>query len=232
MSIRLIPCFILTAVLGLMLTGASDLMAQGGGDTGTPTIPVVQPTTPTVDPTQQGSGAATTARNVAPIGDLIDIETTPDQRNQGFVGATANRIQDLGFVGRPGETAGPGLAADATYGFGGGVNNSVRNNITISPAAPAENGFSVQRQSVRARVRPNFYSAPRSGQTVVSNFNNHFVQQPGFNSIRGNYSINVQDRTAFINGSVGSQADSVRLERQLRLEPGVYKIVNQLQVLK
>ena len=166
----------------------------------------------------------------------VNINVTDDQRNQGFIGSNSVRIQESGFIGAPGEIAGPGLADDAT--LGGGVNNQGGSSVSIGTGggrggfnAAADNGFTVPRRSVRARLVPSFYSPPRPSQQVVSRFTNHFQQQPSAWQTGNNYSINIQNRTAFVNGTVGTRADSERLVRQLRLEPGVYKIVNQLQIL-
>ncbi len=229
--------------LGLAAMMAVGLMTQTSNAQTTvppdtnpiPTEPVQQPTT---DNGNQGSGDTSTTRSNAGVGEAdeaIDLETTPDQRNQGFVGATAEKILENGFIGFP------RLEGEAS--FGGGVNNSVGAEINIGTGGGGgrggagglggnENGFNVQRQSVRARLVPNFYAPPRSSQQVVSRFSGHFSQQPGSNQTRGNYSIRIQNKTAFLNGSVFSQVDSQRLVRQLRLEPGVYKIVNQLRVLQ
>ena len=55
-------------------------------------------------------------------GGLNEDGLSDDTRNQGFVGATAEGIQTLGFVGASSETSGPPLTDGAT--FGGGVNDS------------------------------------------------------------------------------------------------------------
>jgi hypothetical protein len=199
--------------------------------------PTQQPTTNNNN-NNQGSGdnQITEGEGVGDLDDAIDLQPTPDQRNQGFIGSNSVRIQESGFIGAPGEIAGPGLADDAT--LGGGVNNQGGSSVSIGTGggrggfnAAADNGFTVPRRSVRARLVPSFYSPPRPSQQVVSRFTNHFQQQPSAWQTGNNYSINIQNRTAFVNGTVGTRADSERLVRQLRLEPGVYKIVNQLQIL-
>jgi hypothetical protein len=126
--------------------------------------------------------------------------------------------------------------------FGGGVNDSVNSQFTGGSTAnarggqqagfgAAENGVTVIRKSIRARLRPSF-SAPRpTGQQVATRFNDHFYRQPTSQDVAGEYTINVQDRTAFLDGKINSRNDMERLVRQLRLEPGVYKVVNRLQVV-
>ncbi|MFT5304158.1 MAG: hypothetical protein ACI87E_002650 [Mariniblastus sp.] len=195
--------------------------ATTGGDVGTDTTG----NTTNAPDASIGEGRG----GVGDIGGSIDIETTPDQRNQGFIGQTAEGIQSLGFIGRPGEISGPGLSDDAT--LGGGVNDSIQNNFNIgSNNAGAQNGFSVTRRNVRARIRPRFYAPQRSPNQVVSQFQNRFISQPGSTIAPESYTIRVENKTAFLSGAVRNQAESQRLVRQLRLEPGVYKIDNQLQV--
>ena len=163
--------------------------------------------------------------------DQVDIQTSENTRNQGFVGPTAPGIsaepQD-GFVGAVSEQSGPPLAAGS---FGGGVNNVTPptfSGANTGGGGGEMNGFTVNRRSVRARLRPSFY-APRAPSAVVtSRFQNHYSRQPGSQSTGGQYSIAVNNRTAYIRGWVNNAADSQRLERQLRLEPGVYRIVNEL----
>jgi hypothetical protein len=198
--------------------------------------PTQQPTTNNNNNQGSGDNQITEGEGVGDLDDAIDLQPTPDQRNQGFIGSNSVRIQESGFIGAPGEIAGPGLADDAT--LGGGVNNQGGSSVSIGTGggrggfnAAADNGFTVPRRSVRARLVPSFYSPPRPSQQVVSRFTNHFQQQPSAWQTGNNYSINIQNRTAFVNGTVGTRADSERLVRQLRLEPGVYKIVNQLQIL-
>ena len=162
--------------------------------------------------------------------DLVSIETSENTRNQGFVGPTAPGIsaepQD-GFVGAVSEQSGPPLAAGS---FGGGVNNVTP--PTFGGAATTDGGedrgFTVVRRSVRARLRPSFYAPRVPDAAVTSRFQNRFSRQPGSQSTGGQYSVSVNNRTATIRGWVNSAADSQRLERQLRLEPGVYRIVNEL----
>jgi hypothetical protein len=223
--------------------GESRLLAQGdvgGGDTGG------QVTDPGQGQTGQNAGPGNLQTNaggrgegVGDLGEALELDETEDNRNQGFVGAAATRIQEQGFVGRPGQLVAPPLSDEGT--LGGGVNDSVQSTININAGGgtgggaagfgAATNGVTITRRSMRSRVRPSF-SAPRfTGTQVSTRFNKHFVLQPGSKTQPASYSINIQDRTAVLNGSVQTSAESERLVRQLRLEPGVYKIVNQLQIL-
>ena len=166
---------------------------------------------------------------VAGFGDQVDISTSENTRNQGFVGPTAPGItteSDNGFIGAVSEESGPPLVDGAS--FGGGVNDIVP--PTFDAADGETDGFTVVRRSVRARLRTSFSAPVVPNRVVSSRFQNHFSRQPGSQFPGARYSVTVTNRTAYIRGSVASAADSQRLERQLRLEPGVYRIVNELSV--
>ena len=170
---------------------------------------------------------------------LVDIEISENTRNQGFVGATSENIansDDGFFVGAASDISGPPLTdgsfggtnqfTPSTSGGGGGA----------GPGGPG-GGFNaggttniITRRNIRARLTPSFY-APRPSAAAVSNrFQSRFNRQPGSNVVGNGYSISVEGRTATVNGSVNSRSDSERIIRQLRLEPGVYNIVNRLSV--
>jgi len=214
---------------GLGDGGLGGIGGDGGGDDG-------------IQSNQQGIG-----------GDLEDT------RNQGFVGATSVQIQELGFIGASSETSGPALSNGATFGGGinnsgnqpaaggggGGVNGGFGGGGGGQGqlGAGTENGFQVIRQSMRTRLVPQINVAPIPGPQVVSRFQNRIARQPVpqisgppfanqafFNGAAPRVNVQVQDRTAFLTGFVGSQAERDRWERQLRLEPGVYRIVNQIEV--
>jgi hypothetical protein len=199
----------------------------------------------------------------------LDLGTnTEDTRNQGFVGATATGIQELGFVGASSETSGPPLSEGAT--FGGDINNSGVQaggggggatggnpggagggggfNGGFGDAGQlgggTENGFQVIRSSVRARLVPRINAPPIPGEQIVSRFQDRFSRQPVpqpagppfsdavFSSVStSGVNVQVQNRTAILTGFVGSLAERNRWERQLRLEPGVYQIINQIEVI-
>ena len=187
-----------------------------------------------------------------------DVE---DTRNQGFVGATADRVQELGFVGASSETSGPPLSDGAT--FGGGVNNSGtqaggggggnqfqgggfnggfggQNQL----GGGTQNGFQVIRRNLRANLVPRFEVAPVSNEQTAVRFQSRIARQPvprssvqngaGL-SMQGSpissVNVEVENRTAVLTGYVGSPSERDRWERQLRLEPGVDKIINQIEVV-
>lgn len=191
----------------------------------------------------QGNGAGGREGGLEFDEPRVNIEISDDTRNQGFVGATTNNIVGGGdtgyFIGAASEESGPPLDSTNDASFGGGGNDF--NPITSGGGGGTGRqggGFNgaggttniITRRNIRAKLTPSFY-APRPSANAVSNrFQSRFNRQPG-SSLAGNgYSISVEGRTAFVNGSVSSRADSERIVRQLRLEPGVYNIVNRLSI--
>lgn len=232
-----IVLFTLSLVLAVSASAANGQII----DPGTPTLPPVQ--VPDTDTGGNQGGEET--GNISDSGDgnldlseSLDIGFMDDTRNQGFIGATAPGIQERGFVGAASDNSGPALAEGAT--FGGGVNDSIgggggaRGNAGQGQgfgAAQDQNGFTVIRRSLRAQLRPR-YDVKRVAPNVISSrFNNRFYRLPESDEFAGRFSVSIENRTATINGAVQNQEESDRIVRQLRLEPGVYKINNQLQIL-
>ena len=195
-----------------------------------------------------GTGGGDTASvfgNDENFGSVLGGVDTADVRNQGFVGSTSTVIQENGFVGPPGETSGPPLSDGAS--FGGGVNDvgggtggggggaaGNQNRNTGFGAAGQQGivkGFEVLRSSVRANLRPQFAAPQVSGSQVVQRFQNRIRQQPNMGSDGGGIQISIEGTTATMVGYAQSAEESNRVERQLRLEPGVYRIENKTQVL-
>lgn len=188
---------------------------------------------------QQGGNVATGDGVVDPTVDNVDIEFSENTRNQGFVGATTANITDTetGFVGAVSEQSGPGLSADASFSSGANDYSPVVPGLARpntggggGVAGGTEIYSSIARRSIRAKLVPSFYAPRPSPVNVSSRFRNRFAQQPGSKLSGKGYTVTVENRTAFIKGSVDSLIDSQRLERQLRLEPGIYKIENRLSV--
>ena len=186
-----------------------------------------------------GGGAGTTdgGENVNLDGAAeLDFGGVPDMRNQGFVGATAPGITENGFVGAGSQTFGE-LAEGAT--FGGGVNDSATSSIPSGSGGGGAGGFnganaggSVIRSNLRTRLRPAFAAPSIPSRVVEGNFNSNLARQPTAQSLVGRYQVRIENKTAIVTGVVDTQADADRLIRQLRLQPGVYGIVSQLQVAR
>ena len=177
------------------------------------------------------------------FGSVLGDQETSDVRNQGFVGPVGNIIQENGFVGPPGETSGPPLADGASFGGGvndvslgtggGGGGGNQNGNTGFGAAGQQGNakGFEVLRSSVRANLRPQFAAPQVSGSRIVQRFQNRIRQQPNMGADGGAMQISIQGTTATMVGYAQSAEEVNRVERQLRLEPGVYRIDNQIKIL-
>lgn len=211
----------------------------GGDNTGGVGQGLDNPIIPAQNNNQTGGGGDAGISEGEGLGEIrtFQIEQSEDTRNQGFVGATAPGIQAL-FPGAATSNTGSPLADGAT--FGGGVNSGGGSQFTGGTGGgragqagfgAAQNGVTITRRSIRAKLRPNFSAPQVSGLQIVSRFNDHFYRQPNSQYVTGQYSINIQNRTAILEGNIASREQMDRLVRQLRLEPGVYKIDNRLKVL-
>ena len=85
---------------------------------------------------------------------------------------------------------------------------------------------------MRTRLRPAFAAPSIPSRVVEGNFNSNLARQPTAQSLVGRYQVRIENKTAIVTGVVDTQADADRLIRQLRLQPGVYGIVSQLQVAR
>lgn len=204
---------LLKRVIAPVIVAAFCMGTSAQAQQGVPDIPQQQQ--PQVQEPQQVANA--TQNNDSRLGvDSFDtIDVAEDNRNDiQFVGQNPPDVEAPDFVG--GATNGGGNS----QGFTGVASNA---NTT---------GVNIVRRSVRARLMPSFYAPMIDSQQIPARFRNRFVRQPGSNSVGGQYSIVVENRTAYLRGQVNSPIDSQRLERQLRLEPGIYGIVNELQVMQ
>ena len=146
-----------------------------------------------------------------------------DRRNQGFVGSTAEVIEAQGFVGPPSESTQLPLGEDRS--IGGGINaDRGSRTATTSSRLLQENGFTVQRQGLRSRLRPAFAAPRTSGYLAESRFQARMVRQPVVRNMGQGITVTVNNRIAVLTGTVGSEAERQIIKRQLRLEPGVYGI--------
>ncbi len=230
-------CFFLCFASGVAFGqgGGGDPRPDEGGSTGQ-----FEPVETNIDQnnTNSSGGSTTTGagEGVGELGSAVEFEEFDDTRNQGFVGVTADRIQESGFIGRSVLLGSP-LAEGAS--FGGGVNNVDSNQVNIGGTAAggrggfgaAGNGVQVIRRSMRSRVRPSFEAPKLSEAQVSGRFERRMGLQPSEVATSNSYSVSLKNRTATLSGSVGSKAESDRLIRQLRLEPGVYKVINRLKVV-
>ena len=214
--------------------GGGDLGGQDGGNDQVPQQQV--PDTTNQDTGDDGTTVTGGDGVIDTETDQVDISISDNTRNQGFVGSTSASIQnpDVGFVGGVSNDSGPPLADGQS--FGGGINSGLQPSQFQAQQPNAQRNqttliqVEVIRRSIRAKLRTSFYAPRPSGQQMSTRFNNRFVRQPGSQTVGTGYSVRVENRKATLTGMVSTAADSARLVRQLRLEPGVYKIDNQLQI--
>ena len=242
-NIRCNSSLVLPAIIVAMLLCVSGtVQAQGGGQQipgggfDPNQIPTQQPVQD--QPVDDGGTGDTDGNANDSDGQLEEVEPLrlereiPDRRNQGFVGPTAPYIDENGFVGPPrGEpdNAEDGLAENRFRG--GEINAGLGNRTaTTTSAELQENGFTVQRRSLRTKLRPAF-AAPRTPAIVTeSRFQSRITRQPVVRNFGAGVTITVSNRTAVMTGVVQSAAEKQIIVRQLRLEPGVYKIDDQTTI--
>ena len=170
--------------------------------------------------------------------DLLSSVQIEDVRNQGFVGVTAPRIQELGFVGPPGETSGPALANGASFGGGvndgtgggggGGGNFGGRNQQNgFGGIGGQTKGFQVIRKGVRTALTPRFASPSRSTADISNRFSNRISRLPVMANGGGGLYVSINQRVATVSGYAQTEAERSRFIRQLRLEPGIDRVVDQ-----
>ncbi len=168
-----------------------------------------------------------------------DISVEPSLRFEtGFVGPTALDLDGQGSGDRSSGHVGQRIEGD----FGGGSNNSLTLGSTTNAGQGGRGGggaaggsslfFSVPRMGIRARMaRPRFItSAVLHSPTFAAQFVSRLDRIPATRELGKQYRIDVANKTATLTGTVGSVKESQMIERQLRLEPGVYRIVNRLQI--
>ena len=189
-----------------------------------------------------GGGGGTIGAFGSDQADLLSSVQVEDVRNQGFVGATAPRIQELGFVGPPGETSGPDLADGAS--FGGGVNDGAGggggggggggnfggggNQQNGFGGIGQGKGFQVVRKGLRTALTPRFASPTRTTREISTRFSNRIRRQPNMANDGGGMFVSINGRVATVSGFAQTEAERSRFIRQLRLEPGIDRVVDQV----
>lgn len=255
---------------GLILLASTAFPGVSFGQGGLPAIPA-QPSTPQfVQPTPQpgdggqqpqpGGGRQTGETSDGGLVEIdpfsaVEFAEFENTRNQGFVGATSTRLQELGFIGAPSQLFG-NPAADANATFGGGVNTTAGTGASggggggggrsgfggqgsglgnfgstqFGQGTGNQNSFVVQRGPLRAAVNPNFTSPVASDNQVADRFAASFLRLPQSQLFNGQYQVVVRDKRATVSGWVNSQAESDHLVAQLRFQPGVYEVINNLEI--
>jgi hypothetical protein len=219
-------------------TNTGGANTGGTGNTGGTNSQTAQP----LDLSQSGQ------LNLAPTAPAI-----VDLRNQGFVGATGDKIIAQGFIGVSTQLTGGQPAAGASFGGGsntgtgggggagggrtttGGANNAlglggIGGRNVGGGANSLGNSNQITRRSLRNRLS-NQIAVERIQPAVISNrFQSRLDRLPSTTGVFEGVQIQLSSGTAMISGIVESAEVANRIERQLRLEPGVYRIENRLSV--
>ncbi len=182
------------------------------------------------DPTNQVvNGGTNETGDFSQVGDFSpDVPEIEDQRSvNGFIGRSREKIEEHGFVGPTKDGiesvsgASNGGTGNAAGGRGGGG----------GAAGGAELGFTVSRSSIRARVRPNFSFPTISSQFIQDNFRRRVQRLPNLRTRSPqNINVTVDGTTATLTGSASNQDVIDNMVGQLRMEPGIYRIVNQVEL--
>jgi hypothetical protein len=93
-------------------------------------------------------------------------------------------------------------------------------------------GFEVARAGLRTRLVPVFQAnRPQQYDEAISvNFDSRLNRLPNAAAFAGDVNMVVNGRQAILTGNVSSIEDRDRAERLARLEPGIYRIDNQITV--
>ncbi|MFM7739011.1 MAG: BON domain-containing protein [Planctomycetota bacterium] len=203
--------------------------------------------------TTGGGGASNSSQPLNLDNQLNITPNTPtavDERNQGFIGPNAQQIITQGFVGASTQLSGAQPANGTS--FGGGVNtqsggagggiggaqglratgtNGGRNRNAMGGLGGFGNTATAGvRRNVRNRlvnqVQVNRVPAAEVAQRFTTRLDRIPLEANAGNDVK----IALEKGTAVLTGSVPSSEAANRIERQLRLEPGVYKIDNRLEV--
>lgn len=248
----------IAALLALLfgLAESGQVVAQGGGNgntggstggfnTGIPTttqFPTTTQSPSTQQTTGNNTGGTDTTAQQPNIGDdaMLDIggeQFEFEEITNAFVGSTGATIAEDGFVGSiqesmTGQTAGTG-------GGSTGGNTGLRNagntgrglNSGLGGFGGSQYVQQIPRGGVRARLVNRVGGVRPTGQFVRERVESRFLQTPALQSSSlAGVSISVDNGTATLTGVASSQEIADRLVRQLRLEPGVYKVDNRLSV--
>lgn len=238
------------ALFSFAFFSCTDLSAQGTGGTGAGTVggntqgqTNNQQTIP--GQTTGGTGATGQTSQFSPsdtvdFGSILDrfVFPEPEQiesdRLQPFVGASRSYFEEQQLPAHPrGQVApGTGSTGGGGSGFGGLTNSRGRNAAGQSGQFGSQNGFSVPRLGVRARLDPQIVQTrPRiNEQAVAANFQNRLSRIPATQNIAPGINISLAGGKAVLSGAVANEAEKIRVERMARLEPGVYAIENRITV--
>ncbi len=222
---------LVVVAVGSLLFSA-PLIAQdggGGGNVGGNTGGGDNSVVPAVLPTTNNTGGGNTGttgqgRQIDPNAILNsifsgeEIAVQEDERQQNFVGNRSDLyFHPYSFYNENGlGSIGQGGAGRTTGGRGGG--------------GGAQNFFVVTRRSIRSRVRATFAHPTVPNNVRSQAYNNRLARIPGMATVSNSVRMQVNGRVATLTGTVRTKEQKGLVERQARLEPGVFQIVNQIKI--
>lgn len=194
----------------------------------------------------QQTGGAQASGQAREFNTSLDLGLTPitiqDNRNSGFVGPTAASLRQSGFVG-PSSLSISGAQQTGTNQTGTARTTNTATNRGASGlvgtpglggvggafgATGSQPTFQVNRSAVRTPLT-NMINAPiKPGNQVAAEFMDRVVRNAAIP--QSGYTVSVQNRKATVTGRL-TKAEADRVIRQLNLQPGVYKIDNQLEII-
>jgi hypothetical protein len=194
-----------------------DAVEQGGGPANT--------TGNTIGNTGGGAGGIGTPAENSTFD--MEVEVAEDQRNsRGFVGISlidSDEALEFKFVGpRAGDTAGASARTPTNFGRGGGGfggGSNVTSGVFVNRGNP-----------VRTRLVPRFQARQVSPIATASRFNSRLQSLPINQNSRNSMRVVMQGNTAVIRGNAQNREQMMKIARQLRLEPGVSRIVSQVSI--
>lgn len=157
----------------------------------------------------------------------IDID---NNRLQPFVGRSIIRYGEQTAGAHPRSNASsPG--GGVTTGGGGGFGGGARGNQARGGQGLQAGNNVIIRKSLRTRLSSRIVLAsPSSSRQVSSRFQQRLTRIPTTDLASQGVQVRVENKIAYLTGVVGSTQERNRVERMARLEPGIYKIQNQIQV--
>jgi hypothetical protein len=236
--------FIFVLILGIGLGPGEWALAQGGGGNqtggggGTGQTPTVQPTIPTQNQggNQQG-GDVSMPTSPFQLGDLLTIgqdfsreSVYENNRIQPFVGPSqANVVHPRSQIDPAGSTLGSAGGTGFTFtNSGRNTGQTGRSNTGFNSTGANMNGTEVPRRGVRSALNHTpVFVAPSN--VVASQFSGRLSRLPALASA-GPVEIAIENRIATLNGIVETAEQGELIARQAELEPGIDRVVNNLQV--
>ncbi|MEZ6096599.1 MAG: BON domain-containing protein [Pirellulaceae bacterium] len=166
-----------------------------------------------------GGQSSLTGGNINTGLDLGFDTNIENQRDAGgFAGVDEDALQNGGFVG----------AANST-GAGGGQGAGGRGAAGLrGQAAGANTSFEVIRSGLRTPLVNRIQFLPPSALQRESHFQSTLARLNLPKPATSTYNVRISNGTAVVTGSISSPNEAKRVIQMLRLEPGVYRIDNQL----